>query len=106
MLSIFADRNAFISRKQTERCDEPRLRLARRVLRSRRDRRRRRLGRMVRQFDAFKHRPTTATQEDMRHSDPRLTMRVYTDERQIGVAAEVAKLPDFGLGASETISAS
>jgi integrase len=32
----------------------------------------------------------------MRHSDPRLTMRVYTDERQIGVASEVAKLPDLG----------
>lgn len=33
----------------------------------------------------------------MRHSDPRLTMRVYTDERQIYVASEVAKLPDFAL---------
>ena len=32
----------------------------------------------------------------MLHSDPPLTMRVYTDKRQIGVAAEVAKLPDFG----------
>ncbi len=29
----------------------------------------------------------------MRHSDPRLTLRVYTDERQISVSSEVAKLP-------------
>jgi len=29
----------------------------------------------------------------MRHSDPRLTMRVYTDERQIEVTAKVAIQP-------------
>lgn len=39
--------------------------------------------------------PLRAAMAIMRHSDPRLTMRVYTDERQLGVAVEVAKLPDL-----------
>ena len=41
-----------------QRCDEPRLRLARRVLRSRRDRCRRRLGRMVRSSFSHVNHPT------------------------------------------------
>jgi hypothetical protein len=45
----------FIGDVFAERCDEPRLRLARRVLRSRRARRRRRLGRMVRSFSVCEH---------------------------------------------------
>jgi hypothetical protein len=31
----------------------------------------------------------------MRHSDPRLTLRVYTDERQISLANEVRKLQEL-----------
>jgi len=34
----------------------------------------------------------------MRHSDPLLTMRVYTDERQLGIACEIRKLSDLRVG--------
>ncbi len=34
--------------------------------------------------------------ELMRHSDIRLTMRIYTDSSQLPLAAEVSKLPSFG----------
>ena len=40
----------------------------------------------------------------MRHGDPQLTMRVYTDERQIDVAAEVAKLLDVGSGLCQLLA--
>lgn len=33
----------------------------------------------------------------MRHSDPRLTLRVYTDERQVSLSGEISKLPNMSV---------
>jgi len=38
--------------------------------------------------------------EAMRHSDLKLTMKIYTDASQLPLAASVAALPSFGVGNS------
>jgi hypothetical protein len=39
--------------------------------------------------------------EAMRHSDLKLTMKIYTDVSQLPLAAGVAALPSFGIGETQ-----
>jgi integrase len=41
--------------------------------------------------------PMRAAMEMMRHSDPKLTMKVYTDAAHLPLTSELARLPSFGV---------
>jgi hypothetical protein len=41
--------------------------------------------------------PMRAAMEMMRHSDPKLTMKVYTDAAHLPLTTELARLPSFGI---------
>ena len=46
---------------------------------------------------AVNHVPLTDAMQLMRHSDPKLTMKVYTDASQLELAGSIAMLPEIHL---------
>lgn len=46
---------------------------------------------------AVNHVPLADAMHLMRHSDPKLTMKIYTDASQLALADSLAKLPCIGL---------
>ena len=53
---------------------------------------------------AVSHVPLADAMHLMRHSDPKLIIKVYTDANQLGLAAALANLPSINLRLIEALS--